>query len=91
MKKILGFIILSGFVLMLGVAGSADVANMSFARVLLLELLGVAIVLSGTSALMHYKRYVRRNLLKKKAAHSNGLTKNSPVGVKICFAKKELC
>jgi membrane protein implicated in regulation of membrane protease activity len=91
MKKILEFVILSGFVLMLGVAGSADVANMGFVKVLLLELLGVAIVLSGTSALMHYKRYVRRILLKKKRKNSNTLCKKTPVGVKIRLAKKELC
>ncbi len=61
MKKLLEFIILSGFVLMLGVAGSADTSGISFLNVLLLELLGVAIVLFGTSALMHYKRYIRRS------------------------------
>ena len=81
MKKLLGFIIFSGFVLMLGVAGSADFANMSFSKVLVLELLGVAIVLSGTSALMHYKRYLRR--------HARMHRKNA--ACRIRMVEKELC
>lgn len=61
MKKTISFIIILGFAIMLGAAGGADTAEVSFAAVLLLELLGMAIVLFGTSALMHYKRYMRRN------------------------------
>ena len=60
MKKILGFVILLGFVIMIGAAGSADASGMSFAKVLVFEMSGLSIVLFGTSALMHYKRYLRR-------------------------------
>lgn len=91
MKGLLGSVILLGFVIMVGAAGSADVANMSFLKVLLLEILGMAVVLLGTSGLMHYKRYLRRTLLKKKLAKSNLMCKKAPDGVKICLANKELC
>ena len=37
MKKILEFIILFGFVIMLGAAGSGDFSGMSFLKVLVLE------------------------------------------------------
>ena len=60
MKKLLGAVIVFGFVIMIGAAGSADVSQISFLEVLLLELLGMAIILFGTSALLHYKRYLRR-------------------------------
>ncbi|MBE6681340.1 MAG: hypothetical protein E7600_03510 [Ruminococcaceae bacterium] len=91
MKKLLGFVIVIGFVIMLGAAGSADTTNISFLTVLLLELLGVAIVLFGISALMHYKRYVRRTLLKKRLAKKNALRQNAGVCVKIRISEKELC
>lgn len=91
MKKLLSLVIVLGFVIMLGAAGSADTTNISFLTVLLLELLGAVIVLSGISALMHYKRYVRRTLLKKRLAKSNLLCKKTPVEVKIRLARKELC
>ncbi len=91
MKKILGFVILFGFVLMLGAAGSADASHISFLTLLLLELAGALTVLLGTSALMHYKRYLRRTILKKRLANSSSLSKKTPVGVKIRLIHKELC
>ena len=86
MKKLLGFVILFGFVIMLGAAGSADAANMSFVKVLFFETLGIVIVLSGTSALMHYKRYLRRNvrIRRKNVACSK-------IHCKMSRVEKELC
>lgn len=86
MKKILGLVILFGFVLMLGAAGSADVAGMSFLKVLLLEVAGMLIVLFGTSALMHYKRYLRRiiRIRRRNASYVKNDTQ-------ICIREKELC
>ena len=81
MKKILSLVIVIGFVIMLGAAGSADVAGFSFFNVLLLELLGIAVVLFGTSALMHYKRYVRR--------HARMRRKNADCRIRM--VEKELC
>ena len=86
----LGRIVL-GFVIMLGAAGSADTSGISFINVLLFELLGAAIILLGISALMHYKRYLRRKLLKKRLAKSNLFCNKRPAGTKICLANKELC
>lgn len=59
MKKILGFVILLGFVIMLGAAGSADVSDISFGKVLILELSGMAVSFLGMVALCQYKRYLR--------------------------------
>ena len=86
MKKILSLVIVLGFVIMLGAAGSADVGEISFLNVLLLELLGAAVILFGISALMHYKRYVRRNvrLQRRNAACSK-------VRCGMSCAEKELC
>lgn len=61
MKKLISLVIVLGFIIMLGAAGSADIAKINFVPLVFLELLGMAVVLFGTSALMHYKRYVRRN------------------------------
>ena len=60
MKKLLSLVIVMGFVIMLGTAGSADVAGMSVLKAVLFEVLGMIIVLFGTSALMHYNRYSRK-------------------------------
>lgn len=82
MKKLISMVIILGFVIMLGAAGSADIAAMNFFAVLLLELLGMAVVLFGTSALMHYKRYVRRcakHHIKRVCAK------------RACVPEKELC
>lgn len=90
MKKILGFIILSGFILMLGAAGSADACYISFSTLLLLELTGVLTVLFGTSALMHYKRYVRR-LMRMKAGKRLAKASGSNLPSRIPVREKELC
>lgn len=90
MKKIMGFVILSGFVLMLGAAGSADFAHMSFVKVLALEILGMLVVLAGTSGLMHYKRYVRR-MMKKRRVKTASLRTSGKVTVNIRIPEKELC
>ena len=90
MKKILGFIILLGFVVMLGAAGSGDFSGMSFSKVLVLELLGVFLVLSGTSALMHYKRYVRR-MIKLRRRKEGKTSAVSGLGRKIRIPERELC
>ena len=63
MKKLYSLVIVMGFVIMLGTAGSVDVAGMSVLKAVLLEVLGMMIVLFGTSALMHYNRYSRKMLL----------------------------
>lgn len=68
MKKFLGFIIFTGFMIMLGAAGGAENPNTSFATTLGLEILGMAVFLGGISALSHYKRYRRRMLKLRKSA-----------------------
>ena len=68
MKKILGFVILLGFVIMLGAAGSADVSDISFVKVLIMEISGMAVSFFGMVALSHYKHYIRnrkRNTVRK--------------------------
>lgn len=90
MKKILGFIIFSGFVLMLGVAGSSDFSGMSFVKVLFLELLGMLVVLAGTSALMHYKRYVRK-MMRKRSVNRTAAKSKTVARVSIRIPEKELC
>ncbi len=90
MKKILGFVILFGFVLMLGAAGSADASHISFLMLLLLELAGALTVLIGTSALMHYKRYVRR-MMRRKASRRPVCTSGANFTAKISVREKELC
>ena len=90
MKKFLGFVRLSGFVLMLGVAGSADFANMSFVKVLLLELVGMFVVLAGTSALMHYKRYVRR-MMRLRSYKMKIAGRKNVVYLDVRNRQKELC
>ena len=90
MKKILSLVIIIGFVIMLGTAGSVDVAGMSVIKAVLLEVLGMIIVLFGTSALMHYNRYSRKMLLKKRAKHRVICRQNS-VSAKIRMPEKELC
>ena len=60
MKKILGMVILLGFVIMLGAAGGADNGGNGFAENLLFELLGMALSFFGMVALSHYKKYLRR-------------------------------
>ena len=91
MKKLLSLVIILGFVLMIGAAGGADLSGSGLVTAFLLELVGMAMIFFGTSALMHYKRYVKRVILKKKTAHSNSLSKNSLAGVRIRPAYKELC
>lgn len=91
MKKILSLVIISGFVIMVGAAGGVDLSGAGLLTAFLLELVGMAMVFFGTSALMHYKRFLRRIILRKRLANSNSLCKKSPVEVKICLAKKELC
>lgn len=96
MKRFLGLIILSGFIIMLGAAGGTDYANASFAaidflKVVLLEILGMTIVLAGTSALMHYKRYSRRMLIKQKKAKKCAVSRKKVVAAKIRIPEKEFC
>jgi len=90
MKKILGFVILFGFVLMLGAAGSADACHISFVTLLLLEFAGALTVLLGTSALMHYKRYVRR-LMRMKAGKRPVKMTGTNFSSRISVVEKELC
>lgn len=90
MKKILGFVILVGFVLMLGAAGSADASHISFSSLLLLELAGVLVVLLGTSALMHYKRYVRR-MMRRRAGKRRVCASAANYPARIAVREKELC
>ena len=90
MKKLLSIVIVMGFVIMLGTAGSADVAGMSVLKAVLLEVLGMMIVLFGTSALMHYNRYSRKMLLMKRAKLRVVCRQNS-VSAKIRMPEKELC
>lgn len=89
MKKILSLVIVLGFVIMLGAAGSADFAGMSVVKAILLETLGVAIVLFGMSALMHYNRYVK--MLAKKNCRRVVSCQKSDVSGKIILHEKELC
>ena len=65
MKKLLSLVIVMGFAIMLGAAGSADFSETSFVSVLLMELLGMFVVLFGISAHMHYKRYVMRKHVRR--------------------------
>ena len=90
MKKILGFIILFGFIIMLGAAGSGDFSGMSFSKVLVLELLGMFMMLFGTSVLMHYKRYLRR-MIKLRRRKESKLRAVSEIGRKIRVPERELC
>ena len=92
MKKLFGFIIILGFVIMIGAAGSADNASLDFVAVLLFELLGIALVLLGTSLFLNYKRYLARRLRKSRFAsckvkRERLCTKQTSI-VKI---RKELC
>ena len=91
MKKILSLVIISGFILMIGAAGGVDLSGSGLVTAFLLELVGMAMIFFGTSALMHYKRYVKRILLKKRLANSNSLCKKIHVGAKSCLTQKELC
>ena len=68
MKKILGFIIFTGFMIMLGAAGGAENPNTSFVETLVLEIVGMILFIGGISALSHYKRYRRRILRSRKIA-----------------------
>lgn len=86
MKKLLILVIVIGFGIMIGAAGSADTAEISFLNVLLLELLGIAVILFGTSALMHYKRYVRRSM---RLAGRNAVC--SKMRCRMSGTEKELC
>ena len=90
MKKILGFVILSGFVIMLGAAGGEDVAGMSFLNVLLLEVFGMLITTFGISALMHYNVYLRKT---RRRRISRRTAASSEIGVakQIKIPEKELC
>ena len=91
MKKILSLVIVLGFVIMLGAAGSVEYVNMGFVKALLMEMLGMAVVLSGISAMMHYKRYERRMLVRRRLSKRVVSTASSPVGAKIVIPEKELC
>ena len=90
MKKILGFIILLGFIIMVGAAGSGDFSGMSFSKVLVLELVGMFVMLFGTSALMHYKKYLRR-MIKLRRRRANKIPEVSELGRKIRVPERELC
>ena len=92
MKKFFGLIIITGFTIMLGGAGSADNTNMSFMLVLMLELLGISLILLGISLNLNYKKYLRRRL-RKRSVHSNALKNVSAraKSVNICKRQKELC
>ena len=90
MKKILGFVILIGFVIMLGAAGSADVAGMSFLKVLLLEVFGMLITTIGTSAFMHYNVYLRRTR-RRRVSRRKVASSEIRVAKQIKIPEKELC
>lgn len=90
MKKILGLIILSGFILMVGAAGSADVFGMSFVQTLLMVAAGMIVVVFGTSALMHYKRYVRK-MMRKHAGKGTVHVSRKGLAARIHIGEKELC
>ena len=90
MKKILGFIILFGFIIMVGAAGSGDFSGMSFSKVLVLELLGMFMMLFGVSALMHYKRYLRR-MVKLRRRKESKILGAAEFGRKIRVPERELC
>lgn len=88
MKKILSLVIVLGFVLMIGAAGGVDLSGTGLLTAFLLELVGMAMIFFGTSAIMHYKRYIRRTLLKKRYANSNSLCKKNTCRRKNVSCKK---
>ena len=90
MKKLLGLVIVFGFVLMIGAAGSADVFGMGFGKLFILELTGAFVVLAGTSALLHYKKYVRR-MMKKRYAAKRAVYAKIGFADTIVVPEKELC
>ena len=87
MKKLLSLVIVMGFVIMLGTAGSVDVAGMSVLKAIMLEAVGMLVVLFGTSALMHYNRYLRKTLSEKRVR----VRRQNTVSSKIRMPEKELC
>lgn len=91
MKRIISLVIVLGFVIILSAAGSVEHANMGFVKALLLEIVGMATVLSGISAFMHYRNHERRMIHKRRIAKRTVLSVNHPSGTKIRIAEKELC
>ncbi len=90
MKKLLGLVIVLGFVLMIGAAGSADHFGMGFGKLLVLELSGMFIILAGTSVLMHYKNYVRR-MMRKRCAAKSSVCRKMKLRDAMVMPEKELC
>lgn len=90
MKKILGFVIAIGFVVMVGAAGSVEYVNMGFFKALLLEAVGIITVLCGISALMHYNVYTRRTRRRRVSDRARVATKIR-VAKQIKIPEKELC
>lgn len=90
MKKLLGMIILLGFILMIGAAGSADVFGMSFVNLLVLEMCGMLVVLFGTSALMHYNAYLTRTR-RRRITKRTRVTGVIRMAKRIKMPEKELC
>ncbi len=80
MKFLLKSIIIFGFILILGSAGSADAGNIEFGRIVLNTVLGFILLLGGTSAHLHYNRYLakkarrQRLLRQKRARNGNAVT-----------------
>ena len=90
MKKILSLVIILGFVLMIGAAGGADLSGTGLFTAFLLEILGMAMIFFGTSALMHYKRYIRKMVRAKRIASKK--TSATPVPVRqVLVREKEFC
>lgn len=90
MKKLLGVIILSGFILMIGAAGSADVFGMGFVSLLALEICGMLVVVFGTSALMHYNAYLTRTR-RRRITERTRVARRIRTAKQINLPEKELC
>lgn len=90
MKRIISLVIVLGFGIMLGAAGSVEYMNMSFIKALLLEMVGMITVLSGISGLMNYRKLERKMIHKRRIAKRTVLSVNHPSGTKIRISEKEL-
>ena len=86
MKKILSMVVVFGFVLMIGAAGGADLSGAGLVTAFLLEILGMAMIFFGTSAIMNYKRYLRRNVILRR---KNGACQK--MRCRVAGIEKELC
>ncbi len=90
MKRFFGFVIFLGFVIMIGAAGGYDVNNAGFVTALLLEVFGMALAFFGMSALLHYKKYLRRSI-RRACNNSNAASKKISSRPRVVPAAKEVC